>query len=120
MKIIERKNLRDRNKNETRTGYNLNYTLYLTGKFIVMIGMSNYKIINDEELENFRNICSDEGYQPNEFNFHEHSIQIPDSHGSINGKVTILRKGKSKTYKTGDGSRWYADFENDLRNKFFD
>ena len=81
--------------------------------------MSNYQTINNDELKNFRNICSDEGYNPNEFNFNEHSVQLPNEVGSVYGEVTISRKGKSKTYKTGIGSSWHADFENDLRNNFF-
>lgn len=81
--------------------------------------MNNYQTINDEELENFRNICSDGGYNPDEFNFNEHGVQLTDRIGSINGEVKISRKGKSQTYKTGNGSSWHADFENDLRNKFF-
>lgn len=70
-------------------------------------------------MENFKNICSDEGYDPDEFEFNEHSIQIPDTFGSIHGKVTISRKGKSKTYETGNDSSWHADFEKDLKNNLF-
>lgn len=82
--------------------------------------MNKYKIINDDELENFKIICSDEGYDPAEFESNEHSIQIPDAFGSILGKVTITRKCKSKTYKIGNESNWHADFEKDLKNNFFD
>ena len=81
--------------------------------------MSNYQTINDDELEDFKNICSDRGYNSDQFNFNEHSVSTPNTTGPINGKVTISRNGKSKTYETGDGSCWHANFENDLRNNFF-
>ncbi len=81
--------------------------------------MNNYQTIYDEELENFRNICSDRGYNSEEFNLNEHDVITPNTIGSIYGKVTISRKGKSKTYETGDSTCWHADFENDLRNNFF-
>ncbi|BCZ95805.1 TPA: hypothetical protein JBA38_06690 [Legionella pneumophila] len=81
--------------------------------------MNNYQTIVDEELENFRNICSDQGYNSEEFKLNEHDVVTPNTTGPIYGKVTISRKGKSKTYDTGDGSCWHADFENDLRKNFF-
>lgn len=81
--------------------------------------MDNYKTINEDELADFRNICSDSGYSADEFKFNEHSVTLPDKVGPLYGKVTISRNGKSKTYKTGNGSSWPADFDEDLRNKFF-
>lgn len=81
--------------------------------------MAYYQTIFDEELENFRNICSNRGYNSAEFNLNEHDVVTPNSIGASYGKITISRKGKSKTYETGDGSCWHADFEKDLRNNFF-
>ncbi|MFC3909722.1 hypothetical protein ACFORL_11640 [Legionella dresdenensis] len=82
--------------------------------------MTKYQTVYEDELDTFIKICHEEGYDPNEFNFNEHNVQNPSSIGSVYGKVTISRNGKSKTYNTGNGSSWNADFENDLKNKSFD
>jgi hypothetical protein len=83
--------------------------------------MNTYQTINDDELKDFRNICSDQGYNPDKFNFNEHSVTKPNTTVPVYsyGKVTISRKGRSKTYETGHGSSWHADFDHDLRNNFF-
>lgn len=84
--------------------------------------MRNYQSIDNSELEDFETECRSYGFDPKEFTLTEHDItHTPESSVifTINGKVTITRNGKSRTYNTGNATHWVVDFSDDLRAGVF-
>lgn len=83
---------------------------------------NNFQTINHSELQDFKKSCKDRGINPGDFNLQEHDVtQTPTGNGLFhpNGKLTISKNGKSKTYETGNDTHWPADFDKDLRSGFF-
>lgn len=83
---------------------------------------NNFRTIDNSELEDFDTECRALGFNPNEFSLQEHDIvekALTNATFTINGKVTITKNKKSKTYLTGNATHWVADFTDDLQKDFF-
>lgn len=83
---------------------------------------NNFQTIHRSELDDFETSCQQYKLDPNSFQLQEHDItQTPAGNGlhHPHGKITISRNGKSKTYITGNGSKWPAEFDDDLRASIF-
>lgn len=88
-----------------------------------MANTRNYQTIDSSELEDARNSCASTNKNFEEFTLKEHDVSdIPADNGLFHsiGKVTIIKDNKEKTYSTGYGSKWPADFDADLKAGYFD
>ena len=77
------------------------------------------------EIEDFETECRANGKDPKEFSLEESDITETPPDGPIftfNGKllITRIKNNKYKSYVTGNGTHWVADFSDDLRNGFYD
>ena len=86
--------------------------------------MSNYQTISDSELQDFESSCKSCNVSPNDFKLEENNVTRSDagnglfhSYGEL--KITHKQSKKNKTYKTGDGTKWPSEFDDDLKNRFF-
>lgn len=80
-------------------------------------------MVNESEMEDFRNIITDRNIDANDFSIQEKEDPITGTGiQPITGTITIRRKfkGKEKTYKVGHGSTWTAEFSDDLNCGIFD
>ena len=74
--------------------------------------------IDETEIEDFNQIIEKHGHSKDDFELSE--VDLTDFSKSnpafIHGEVTVINKktGRKKTYKSGHGSVWLGDFENDL------
>lgn len=79
-------------------------------------------MIDESEKEDFVNAISDQGLDPSDF---ELSEQEDPMHGEgvqpITGRAIIKRKsnGVERSYASGHGSRWSAEFAEDLKRGLF-
>jgi len=81
-----------------------------------------YKAIHNSELDDFQKTCEQFGFKEHDFELKEHDyVQIPPDSliFTYNAKVTITRKDIIRTYDTGNGTHWVADFQIDLENNVF-
>jgi hypothetical protein len=81
-----------------------------------------YKTLDSSEIDDFRKSCKKYSVNYTEFKLEEHEvnqIQTNDGFYYYKGKVTISKNNKSKTYNTGRGSKWPAEFDIDLKNGAF-
>lgn len=88
----------------------------------VKISPIHFRTILDSELEDFETECRIAKINPHEFNFREYSIvETPLNNGlfTTNAKLTIARQNLERTYNTGNGTHWIADFTDDLRKGVF-
>ncbi|WP_133131275.1 hypothetical protein [Legionella yabuuchiae] len=82
----------------------------------------HFQTITDDELKEFNDICTKNGIQAKEFTLTEHDVIRPQVEGNLynlQGKITLLRNGHSKTYNTGNLKDWTSEFEDDLKQGFF-
>ncbi len=80
------------------------------------------KIIDESELEDFRNDLKRFNYSANNFWFVEYDKTNYTSTLYTPNEIIIItakKSGKSKEYKTGNGSSWVAEFAHDLQKKFY-
>lgn len=83
---------------------------------------NNFRTIDKTEIEDCEKACKKYGFNLSDFSLREHDvIETPRTDGlhHTNAKLTILRNKASKTYATGNGSRWAATFGDDLRKGVF-
>ncbi len=76
--------------------------------------------IDSEDLKNTARRC---GYTKEDFNILETDTTQwnPNKVVPITGTVliTFIKTGKNKEYRTGMGTKWLIEFENDLKSNFF-
>ena len=79
-------------------------------------------MVNDSEMEDFRNIVGGSGFSQDEFEIEEQrDPMIGNEIQPLTGSITIRRisTNKKKTYKAGHGSIWPASFHDDLTRGVF-
>lgn len=79
-------------------------------------------MINESEMEDYKNIISNSGLDVDDFLIQEQKDpMIGTEVQPITETITIRRKstGKEKTYKAGHGSAWPAEFSDDLTGGIF-
>lgn len=78
-------------------------------------------LFDKTEIEDFNKMIKKHGYQKNDFKIEEKNLTDfkKSNPAPILGEVTIYNKktGKNKTYKSGTGSTWVVEAENDLIKK---
>jgi hypothetical protein len=87
-----------------------------------MFSNPQYKTIDQSEIDDFRNIIKNQNLDPDDFEINE--IDLTDYTKSpyiLKGKISIIRKSnnKTRTYNSGHGTSWPADFGDDLAGGLF-
>jgi len=82
------------------------------------------KLIEPDEMEDFRKVLARSNLSAEEFDLAETDTTDPQSDEifGLTGFVTITRKstGKQNQYPIGDGSTWVTQFQRDVLRKVFD
>ena len=75
----------------------------------------------EDEIEDFRNVCKNEGYNPLDFLIKADSGPHTENGWSENLEIQIFHIPSSKTVslRGGHSSNWTLDFENIARSGFF-
>jgi hypothetical protein len=79
--------------------------------------------MDKSENEDFNTILQRHSFKRDDFNIIETDTtqwnpnEIVPTTGTI--LITLKKTNKSKTYRTGMGTRWLIEFENDLKNSVF-
>jgi len=79
-------------------------------------------LLTRTDLEDFKNICEEYGYNFNEFSLKESNIKERkiENATALLGEVTITRRTISKTYTTGFEQNWVGKFAEDLEEGHFE
>ena len=81
---------------------------------------NNFRSISKSEIEDCESACRKHGLDFSEFSLREHDVTEPkEGVYYINGQITFSRNGASRTYKTGNGTSWPSNFENDVQSGIF-
>ena len=78
-------------------------------------------LLTHSDLEDFKNICEEYGYNFNEFSLKESGIKERKTENgmALLGEVTVTRHTVSKTYTTGFEHNWVGQFAEDLEQGHF-
>lgn len=84
--------------------------------------MNNFKVVDDSEYEDFKNLLNEYGFSETDFSLSEKEgpWEGTGTH-AITGQVAITNKntGKIKTYEAGHGTAWVAALRTDLSCGYF-
>lgn len=87
------------------------------------MGDYKYRTICESELEDYKTDLEKYGYKESDFTLEEKDVINHESSLGLhqNGTVTVRceKSKKENSYHTGHKTHWTADFENDLRQNFF-
>lgn len=78
-------------------------------------------LLTHTDLEDFKNICEEYGYDSNEFSLKESNIKETQTESGkvLLGDITITRRTLAKTYTTGYEQNWVGEFAEDLEEGHF-
>jgi len=78
-------------------------------------------LLTHTDLEDFKNICEEYGYDFNKFALQESNIKERKTENgmALLGEVTITRDKIAKTYTTGYEQNWVGQFAEDIEKGHF-
>lgn len=83
----------------------------------------NYKVISQGEIEDATRVTIEQGYKPQDFVFSDEcTSEVTQYPFPIHGICTVRRLTNNieKKYQCGNKTAWVCEFEQDLKNGYFD